>query len=206
MTHPSRSRREEPGAICCSLCPPQQYLTSICNHQSWPVQRDTGFYYDRCEVRFYTFLSCCLELVTFFCLLLHLPFPFIFLCCSSKVFYVCAGSFLRVYKTTSYLQWHALLHTGTSTTNEKERKKDVRMSKHTPGNMLAGFPMWLLHDQREQLHHSAVHWATVAVTFTVTFRAKAIYFNDINTPRLKAAWTGWHFEACLDWRSHKSWV
>lgn len=46
--------------------------------------------------------------------------------------------------------------------------------------------------------------ATTAVTFTVTFRAKAIYFNDLNTVQLPAACTRWHFKACLDRTSYKS--
>lgn len=80
------------------------------------------------------------------------------------------------------MRLHCTLGHQTSTTNEKERKKYMHVqtctSKHV--DRFAAVAVTWPAGTAASLTRLAVHWATTAVTFTVTFRAKAIYFNDIN--------------------------
>lgn len=162
--------------------------------------------------------------LTIFCMLLHMHFPFIFYNIYPGVFCICAREFLFIYlKQWDYIKlafmsnnflfgiffWdiHCSLGHQTSTTNEKQRKKemDACADMHQQTCWQACHCGCHMTGRNSCFAYaSAAHLATAAVTFTVTFRAKAIYFNDIDPPRLQAAWTAWHFEARLNRRSHQS--
>lgn len=127
MTHPSRSRCEKSDTICCSLCPPQQNLTSICNRPSWPVQRETGYLTTDVKYVFtHSFLVACSWRHFFTCFFTCLFLLFIyFLCCSLRLFYVWAGIFFFP-MTCSAAHW--------DNNNICERKeRNECMSKHTQG-------------------------------------------------------------------------